>query len=200
MNAARRNGLSAWNVTLTDETPAAELRGHYVPSGTEWIWRDGPAMSAFRKGGILVLNELDHASGDALDFCHALLDDPGVSQMDLPSGETVFPHPDFRVVATMNGDLRELQADRPAIADRFAVAVYVGQVHPDAIAALPEDLQTAASNAAGADHDQDRPATLRRFKAYGDLRETVGPADAALAVFAHRATEITDALALGASR
>ncbi len=200
VNTARKLKLSAYNVTLTDETPAAELRGHYVPTGTEWVWQDGPAMKAFREGGMLVLNELDHASGDALDFCHALLDDPGVSQMTLPTGETVFPHDSFRVVATMNGELRELQQDRPAIADRFAVAVFVSTPHPDAIASLPEDLRDAAGNSAGADHDQDRPATLRRWKAYAALRDVVGQDTAAVAVFAHRSQEIIDALAMGGAR
>ncbi len=200
VNTARKLKLSAYNVTLTDETPAAELRGHYVPTGTEWVWQDGPAMKAFREGGMLVLNELDHASGDALDFCHALLDDPGVSQMTLPTGETVFPHDSFRVVATMNGELRELQQDRPAIADRFAVAVFVSTPHPDAIASLPEDLREAAGNSAGADHDQDRPATLRRWKAYAALRDVVGQDTAAVAVFAHRSQEIIDALAMGGAR
>jgi MoxR-like ATPase len=200
VNAARAEGLSVYNVTLTDETPAAELRGHFIPAGTDWRWMDGPALSAYRNGGYLVLNELDHASGDALDFLHNLLDDPAASSMTLPNGETVFPHEDCRVVATMNGSLRDLQTGRPAIADRFAVAVYVGTAHPEAIASLPDDLQTAARNAAGVDHDQDRPATLRRFKAYAQLRDTLGEETAGAAVFAHRANEVQDALTLGAAR
>lgn len=200
VNAGHTRGQSVYNVTLTDETPAAELRGHYLPEGDRWLWKDGPAMSAFRNGGLLVLNEIDKASADALDFCHALLDDPGISQMTLPNGETVFPHEGFAVVATTNQDYREFQQDRDAIADRFAVAVYVGTPHPDAIAALPEDLRDAAGNSAGRDSDPDRPATLRRWKAYGNLRDSVGADTAAAAVFAHRAGEITDALTMGGAR
>jgi MoxR-like ATPase len=200
INAARSLKLSAYNVTLTDETPAAELRGHFLPSRQEWSWMDGPTLSAYRNGGMLVLNELDHASGDALDFLHNLLDDPSASSMTLPSGETVVPHEDFRVVGTMNGEYRALQEDRPAIAERFAVAVYVGTPHPDAIASLPDDLQAAAANSAGADQDEDRPATLRRFKAYAQLRETVGQDAAAAAVFAHRAEDVLAAIVLGGSR
>lgn len=189
--------MSVYNVTLTDETPAAELRGHWVPSGSEWKWQDGPAMTAFRTGGILVLNEIDKASADCLDFCHALLDDPGVSAMTLPNGETAFPHSDFRVVATMNATPRDLPE---AIADRFAVAVEIVEPHPDAIASLPMDLQEVARNLAGKDTDPDRPGTLRRWKAYAAMRDVVSADDAAAAVFAHRASEVANMLTLADSR
>lgn len=200
INAARDLKVSVYNVTLTDETPAAELRGHYLPAGAEWKWQDGPALSAYRNGGILVLNELDHASGDALDFLHNLLDDPNASRITLPSGETVFPHDDFRAVATMNSHYNDLCVDRPAVGDRFAVAIEVLIPHPDAVAALPEDLREVAANSAGSDLSDDRPATLRRWKAYGNLRETIGETDAAIAVFAHRAAEVCDAVKLAGSR
>ena len=197
VNAGRETGQPVYNVTLTDETPAAELRGHYLPSGGEWTWSDGPAMRAFRSGGLLVLNEIDQASVDCLDFCHALLDDPGVAAITLPTGETVFPHPDFRVVATCNGRPSDL---RPALRDRLTVAVYVGTPHPDAILALPQDLQAAAANTAGRDMDDDRPATLRAWKAFAALRETTDVETAATAVFAHRADEVTTAQRLAAQR
>lgn len=197
VNAARDLGRSLYNVTLTDETPAAELRGHFIPQGSEWRWMDGPALSAFRNGGMLVLNEIDKASLDCLDFLHGLLDDPTVSALTLPSGETVFPHADFVVVATTNrtpGDLPD------AIADRLAAAIHIGTPHPDAINSLPDDLKVPAANAAANDRDPDRPATLRRWKVYATLRETVGNETAAAAVFGHRHQEILDALALGDSR
>src|SRR5579872_385453 len=90
-----------FNIYLTDETPAAELRGHYVPKGTEWIWKHGPAIMAWLVGGRLVINEINNASGDALDFLMAILDDHEIARLTLPTGETVRPHPNFRVVATM---------------------------------------------------------------------------------------------------
>jgi nitric oxide reductase NorQ protein len=209
VNAGRRTAsgdfaagkLPIYSVTLTDETPAAELRGHFVPTGERWEWMDGPALRAFRNGGMLVVNEIDHASGDALDFLHALLDDRSVAAITLPTGETVFGSESFRCVATMNGDLRQLEEDRPAIADRFAVAVYCGEPHPDAIAALPVDLRTAAANSSGREHGVERPATLRRWNAYASLREATGDEKlAGAAVFGHRSGEVLDALRLGAAR
>src|SRR5574339_225733 len=56
------NGLYA--VTLTEETPAAELRGHFIPKGGEMIWHDGPFVKALKQGARLVVNEVTHASAD----------------------------------------------------------------------------------------------------------------------------------------
>ena len=41
-------GRALYRVTLTPETPAAELRGHHVPVGSEFRWQDGPAIRAWR--------------------------------------------------------------------------------------------------------------------------------------------------------
>src|SRR5215813_4051841 len=42
--------------TLTPETPAAELRGGFLPAGgANWGWLHGPAISAWLAGGRLVL-------------------------------------------------------------------------------------------------------------------------------------------------
>ena len=197
INAAKSLKLRVFNVTLTDETPAAELRGHYLPAGNEWKWQHGPAVVPFIEGGMLVLNEIDKASDDTLDFLHGLLDDSSMANITLPTGETIFPHENFRVVATMNGSPRDLPT---AIQDRFAPAVFIRSPHPDAIASLPEDLRTAAENSAGNDQDPDRPATLRRWKAFAAMRDTCGEDIAAQTVFGHRATEILDALRLAGSR
>jgi len=186
---------SVYNVTLTDETAAAELRGHWMP-GEVWQWMDGPAMRAFRGGARLVLNEIDHASGDALDFCHALLDDPGVAAITLPSGETVSPAPGFSVVATMNG----VPSDLPdAIRDRFAIALEITEPHPAALAALPSAIQDAIRGSVGAS-DEDQRTSLRAWNAYLDLSRKLGDETAAKAVFRHRAGEVLAALALAAER
>ncbi|HEY1309251.1 MAG TPA: AAA family ATPase [Vicinamibacterales bacterium] len=187
---------SFYNVTLTDETPAAELRGHYIPADGNFVWQDGPAMRAFREGTRLVLNEIDHASGDALDFCHCLLDDPGIAAITLPTGETVHPSPGFTVVATMNGEPGDLP---PAIRDRFAVAIEVTEPHPDAIAGMPEAVQDAIRGTVGTDDDEQR-TSLRAWRSYLDLADKVGDETAARAVFGIRAGEILAALKLADER
>jgi hypothetical protein len=191
-NAAKALGKSIYNVTLSDETPAAELRGHFVPAGSEWKWMHGPAVRAYIEGAVLVLDEIDKASQDALDFLHGLLNDPDVARLTLPNGETVVPGPGFQCIATMNGELEDLQ---PALQDRFAIAIEVRKPHPDAIAALPADLRSAAKTVEDYENAE-RPATLRRWAAFAMLRELpdVGATEAAKAVFAHRAGELMDSI------
>jgi MoxR-like ATPase len=199
--AAKRAGAPSvvYGITLTDETPAAVLQGHWIP-GETWSWMDGPAMEAFRNGGRLVLDEIDHASGDVLDFLHGLLDDPESAAITLPVGEgaerTVRCNPGFSCVATMNGNLEDLP---DAIRSRFAVAVEVTEPHPGAIAALPADLQNAAKSTV-ADAADARPMDLRRWNAFGQLRDVVGPDTAATAVFGEKGREVLDTLRLAGVR
>lgn len=195
-NAAHALGKSLYNITLSDETPAAELRGHFVPIGQEWKWMHGPAVRAYLEGAVLCLDEIDKASQDCLDFLHALLNDKKLAgrpvTISLPNGEIISPHDEFMVIATMNGELEDLPH---ALQDRFAIAIEVRDPHPDAIASLPKDLQSAAKKVE--DYEvAERPATIRRWSAYALLREIeeIGPANAALAVFAHRAQELLDAI------
>ena len=181
-----------YNVTLTDETPAAELRGHYVPQGDVWHFMFGPAIRAATEGGVLGLDEIDKASQDALDFLHGFLNDPELARCTLPNGEIIEPAEGFKVIATMNGAYEDLT---PSLQDRFSIVIEVTEPHPGAIAALPEDLQGAAQNFESYDAKQ-RPATIRRWQQYAILRELpeIGAEIAAKAVFAHRAQELLDAI------
>lgn len=183
------------NITVTEETPAAELRGHFIPKGQEFVWMDGPALTEFTRGGRLVINEIDKASGDALTFCHALLDDPGIASITLPYKDefghpvTVKPHPDFHVVATMNGEPEDLP---DALRDRFAVRMHVNKVHPDAIKALPKELRKIAAK--GVSTDGERSVSIRGWNAFVALREHIGEENAAMAVFGPRAKTILNTI------
>jgi len=122
-------------VNMTEDTPAAELRGHYVPTGGgEFKWHDGPAMRRFRSGGRLVVDEITRATDDALSFLLAVLDGHPVT---LPSGEVVERHPEFTCWATTN-DGPEALTD--ALADRFTVRIECNEVNPEALATLPDTL------------------------------------------------------------
>jgi hypothetical protein len=176
--AAQGGAADVFNVTLTPETPAAELRGHYHPRGGEFVWQDGPVVMALRRGARIVLNEIDHAGGDTLSFLLAALDNPESCRITLPSGETVRPAPGFHCVATMNGRPEDLL---PALRDRFAAAVEITDVHPSAIEALSDDLRNAARGTVNAG-ESDR-VTLRSWLAFDRLRPMIGPELAAQAVF-----------------
>ena len=190
-HGADLGGRALYSVTLTPDTPAAELRGHYVPVGSEFRWQDGPAIRAWREGARLVINEVDHAGGDALSFLLNCLDTPDTACLTLPNGEMVRPHKDFQAVATMNGNPD--QDLPPALRDRFPVCIEITEAHPAGIASLPQDLQAAAQGSVVAS-DPARRLTLRAWMAFAGLRERIGAAAAAQAVFQARAQDVLDAL------
>lgn len=130
---AKRKGT--YSVTLTPETPAAELRGHFVPKGGEFVWHDGPAIRAWREGSRFVIDEIDAASGDCMVFLHILLDDPAMAKMTLPTGETLSPAPGFHCIATTNAkDLSTVLSE--ALLDRFSIRFAVTDYHPNALKSL----------------------------------------------------------------
>jgi MoxR-like ATPase len=189
---SERLGLPLYNITLTDETPAAELRGHFVPTGERWDFMKGPAARGYVEGALVLLDEIDKASQDCLDFLHGFLNDQRLARITLPTGEIIQAKEGFKVIATMNGDYEDL---RPSMQDRFQIAIEVTEPHPAAIAALPDDLQGAAMNIESYDNIQ-RPSTIRRWAALAALRELpdIGMEVAAKAIFAHRASEFMDAV------
>lgn len=176
-----------YTVTLTEETPAAELRGHYVPTGKEFKWMDGPAIAAWRIGARLVINEIDRGSGDALSFLYAICDDRHFARLTLPTGETVRPAEGFQVIATTNSPPTILPE---ALHDRFPVTLHVADVAPGAIEALSADLRSLAQV------EQDGRVSTRRWRAFDTLREHVGEDDAAEAIFGHGSTNVLQALKL----
>lgn len=179
------------NVTVTEDTSMAELRGHYVPKGTKFMWQDGPVMSAYRNGWRLVINEIDHASGDVLTFLLAVLDDPDVARITLPTGETVEPHETFTCVATMNGVPESLPLP---LLDRFSVRIEIKHPHPNAIAALPSGLRDVAKTSVSLEDDA-RRVSLREWQQFAFLKSTLGNDDeAAFLVFGKRARDILGTL------
>lgn len=200
--ASKRNvpkDTKVYQVTMTDETPAAEIRGHFIPKGDEMIWMDGPGIRAWREGARLVINEIDRASSDALSFMYVLLDDPEFAELTLPTGEVVRPADGFHVVATMNGAPYDLPL---ALQDRFPVTIEVIDVNPEAIAALPPDLQVAARESALV-ADAGRRLSIRQWAEFASLRpklnskfrsKTKGTEMAAQAVFGDRWREALKAI------
>jgi MoxR-like ATPase len=180
-----------YNIYLTEETPAAELRGHFIPRGNEWVWMHGPAIKAWLNGQRLVINEINSASGDALDFLLAVLDDIEIAGITLPNGDQVKPAPGFHCVATMNGSPDDLPE---AIRDRFSVRFNVKKAHPDAIKSLPQDLHTIALA------KMKTIPSVRPWQQFAHLRHETGSDQvAAYAVFGSGAQAILDAIQLGSA-
>jgi MoxR-like ATPase len=198
------NGQRVFSVTLTEETPAAELRGHYILKDGKYVWHDGPAVAAWRCGGRLVINEIQRGSADVHALLLAITDDREIAEIDLPSGEKVKPAEGFACVATMNGDPQE-QLD-PALLDRFCVSINIDKIHPDAVKQLPEDVQHAAERTALIEN-QERRISVRAWYAFAQLRQQLrrihGQEDAqrlaAVAVFNSRSQDALDALSIAKS-
>lgn len=135
---------NAYRLICTEEMTDADLIGCYKQNnqGT-WSFSEGVGIKAWREGARLVVDEINRMNGDVESRMMALIDSTASSSWQNPdTGEVVKPHPDFSVVATMNGEPADLA---PAILDRLIVRCEVNTPHPDAIAALPEYLRALAT-------------------------------------------------------
>lgn len=191
MAAERKQPL--FSVTITEDMSAASLIGHFVPTDTgAFKWHHAPGARAWTAptGAVLLLNEVNLAGGDLGAALLNLCDDIESAVLTLSSGETIRPHKDTAILATMNGDPTDLSE---ALQSRFPVSILIDRPHPAAIARLPEDLREAARNTTLAD-DADRRINLRTWYAFADLRVKCGVEAAAMACFGIRAREVLTGL------
>lgn len=178
-------------ITITDETSAAELRGHFIFKGGDAVWHNGPFIRAMREGVRLVINEITNASSDVLALLHPILEDFSTACLTLPNGETVRPKDGFHVVATDN---RAPDLLPEPLQDRFMAYVEVKETNPAAIAALPEDLQAVAKQVIG---DGDRRISARGWMALDKLRHSYSLIDSCKLAFGMaRGCQIHDALVI----
>lgn len=195
MKAGVIETLPVYRVNMTEDTPAAELRGHYVPAGDGvWNWLDGPAMRAYRNGGRLVIDEITRAADDALSFLLAVLDGHAIT---LPTGEQVSPHEDMSVWATTN-DGPEALSD--ALADRFTLRIKCDQVNPEALALLPPNLSGAVTAGHGGGISYREAAEYNRMQGIPAMRElsaAVGRDIAAEFIWQERARDVSKAIEIG---
>lgn len=186
-----RAGLYA--LTLTEDTPAAEIRGHYLPVGDGMTWHNGPATQAMLEGARLVINELTHGSPDVLSIMHPLLENPDTARLTLPTGETVRPAPGFQLISTDNLPPEELP---PALRDRFDCILHVRDPHPAALAQLDERLRGPAARSFHL--EPERRISLRGWFSVQRLMLEFGIKGAFQAVFGPaRGTLLHDGLILG---
>jgi MoxR-like ATPase len=172
--AAQRRALTedqtVYSITMTEETPMAEIRGHFVQKEGSFVWMDGPAVRSWKEGARLVINEIDRAGDDVLSFLYAIMDDPGFASVTLPTGETISPVDGFQLVATMNGEPDDLP---DALQDRLPVSIEIGDLNPEALQRLPEDLQEPAKNTTLLNNDA-RRLSIRAWLEFAALRDKLG--------------------------
>lgn len=188
-----RVGRGVYALTLTDETPASELRGTFVPKGDTFVWQNGPVTKALLEGARLVLNEPSHASTDVIAFLYAILESPATARITLPTNETIRPAPGFNVVLCDNQSPENLPS---ALADRIQATLHITEPHPNALAKLSPPIREAALRSFAL--EEDRRVSLRGWLTLDRIREEFGLEDACLVAFgAERGSQICDALRMG---
>jgi hypothetical protein len=205
MSKASGQNVRCFSVTLTEGTPSAELRGHFVPRGERFDFMLGVASLCFERGHVLVVNEPDRANSDVLTFLYGLLDDPEIATITLPTGRVLQRHPNFRCILALNED-PEVRLPE-ALFDRV-LWTYIGAPHPGIIARLPEDLQGPCETTACHEDPQQR-TTPRQWLRFAELRGRLNyaPGDttdpnlrremlAAKLAFRERHVEVLDAVRL----
>ena len=190
-----------YSIYLGEETAAFQVVGTDKMEDGSMIRRDGPALLFWATGGRLVINELDHAGGDALDALLWICDDAKTrcKGVTLPDGDTVYPNEDglFQILATMNGEPEDLPE---ALAERFITRVRITQPHPLAIRALPRHLWNIATELTNESTPASQRISIRQFRSFADLIERGVPSGtAARAAFHHRADELLKTITLAAA-
>ena len=190
---------NVYQITMTEDTASANLEGFYKPSadGT-FEWHDGIAIQAWRNGGRLVINEIDHASPDAMTFLHAILDDQDIAMLTLNNDnkETVRPAEGFQVVATTNSPPESLPL---ALKDRFPVKIHVDNVHPKAMAKFPDEWHDVIRDTTLIEDPEER-ISVRAWTEFFALQEKGFTVETAgRLIFGDKAEELVDAIQLSNS-
>ncbi len=184
----------AYRLICTEEMSDSDLIGGYRQSGNGlWKFREGVGIKAWREGARLVVDEINRMNSDVESRLMALTDtEVSASWQNEETGEVIKPHPNFSVVATMNGEPEDLA---PAILDRFVVRCAVNTPHPEAILALPEYLRDLAKSLT--DPNADYRYSIRNFVVFEQLYNKTKDLDRSVqSVFPASADTILDALAI----
>jgi MoxR-like ATPase len=192
---ALRAGRQPISITLSDDLTVQEMMGHYVPRDTCWTFRYGPVSTAFKKGRILVLNEIARASGAVHDFLLAVLDSNDVACITIPSGETLLPGAGFKVVGTSNEGPDNLD---PALRSRFEAEVHLPSPNPQLLAKFDADYPGLGEALANSFKDPERALDPRRLISFVNLlHDGVALRTAAALSFADRAPDVLAAFSAG---
>ena len=187
---------NVYQITMTEDTASANLEGFYKPSSDGGFeWHDGIAIQAWRTGGRLVINEIDHASPDAMTFLHAILDDKDIAQLTLNNDnkETVRPEPGFTVIASTNSLPESLPM---ALKDRFPVKINVDKIHPIALERFPKSWRNTISDTS-LSMDSEQRLSIRAWREFFDLiSKGLDKREAGYLIFGERADELMDAIFL----
>ena len=189
---------SVERVTLHPQMPPEDLLGmiglNANNGGTNTTWSDGPAVRAMRKGGALVLDEIDRHSPELCCALHALLDDKTIAGVTLPTGERVEPAPGFVVFATTNADPGSLP---DALLNRFDFAILANKPIQGVLDSMPSGLATVVKRA----YERDTTArwtpalSVRSALALVRMASVIGQESAAELIFGDKGVDLLASIA-----
>ena len=184
----------SYRLICTDEMSDADLIGCLRPQkdGT-WKFLEGVGIKAWREGARLVVDEINRANSDVESRLMALIDTvESSSWQNDETGEIVVPHPNFSVVATMNGIPSDLSM---ALQDRLIVKFEITEPHPEALAKLPKYLQESARTLACLESDDKERTSIRSFMEFDRLIKRGLDAEIAVKIcLPHIGESVLDAL------
>lgn len=149
---ADKCGIPYVSVNFSVNIEESDLIGTMVPNDKkksaddpEFLWHDGILTKAVRNGYIVILEEINFARPGVLGKLNSLLDE--VRQIDLPTGEIVRAHPNFRIIATCNIAYEGTNRFNKALVNRFEMChEFIDLNRDDAIKVIKE--RTGYSNVA----------------------------------------------------
>lgn len=120
--------LEAIRVNISIETDEDDLIGGNTLVDGNVVYREGPILTAMKRGAVLILDELDRGS-NKLMCLQAILE--GKPYFNKKTGEMVTPAPGFNIIATANtkgrgsddGKFMSAQILDEAFLERFAITV-----------------------------------------------------------------------------
>lgn len=157
-------------VQFHSELSPGEIMGIPLP-GAKDLWIPGPGDLAYKQGGMLILDEIDKASGPTKTYCYSLLDrGPGGTVSYI--GRTFTQANGYQPVATMNEDPRDGSLPE-ALLDRFDAWFFVLRPHDRLLNLLDADLreQCVKCYDAAADPMVGPEFSFRMFLGYQKLRK-----------------------------
>jgi len=115
-------------VNISIETDEDDLIGGNTLVDGNVVYREGPVLTAMKRGAILILDEIDRGSNKMMCL-QAILE--GKPYFNKKTGETVYPKRGFNVIATANtkgrgsddGKFMSAQILDDAFLERFAITV-----------------------------------------------------------------------------
>ncbi len=122
----QRAGIPWESVNVSLNADEADLFGSFIPNpdkkdagDPEFAWKDGIITRCLRNGYALIVEEINGARPGILMKLNGILDD--ARKVELGNGETVYAHPNFRLIATCNVGYEGTNRLNQALIDRFAV-------------------------------------------------------------------------------